>query len=113
MTRVINRSSAIVRPREPFVRWVVSVESDLELEADVQSQASVYLVPPDPEEMEEAAPLRLWFAAVFERELEAWYVDESLWPPSRDLATFLEWFEVTTESVVVDLGSGPIVHEVW
>ncbi|MFN8178236.1 MAG: hypothetical protein U0167_09915 [bacterium] len=112
--RVVNRSAAVVRPREPFVRWVMSIDdSDPDLEGEVRSQASVYLVPPDPNEEEEAAPLSLWFVEVFDRELEGWYLDESLWPQSRDIETFLEWFEVTTESVVVDLAPGPVDHEAW
>jgi hypothetical protein len=38
-------------------------------------------------------------------------VDEALWPKKRDFATFQQWFDVTGESIVVDLASGPIRHE--
>ena len=30
------------------------------------------------------------------------------WPPVRDFKTFCDWFEVTRESVVVDLAHGEL-----
>ena len=44
-------------------------------------------------------------------QLEAWCIDDSLWPPVRDLDTVLEWFEVVGESVVIDLGREPLRSE--
>jgi len=96
------------------VKWATSVdEAAKKHEAHVRAQMSVYLVPPDPKEEEESAPLQKWFSAVFERELESWYLDEARWPQRRDLKTFLQWFDVWIESVVVDLGQGPLEHEDW
>jgi hypothetical protein len=112
--RVVNRSAAVIRPREPYVNWASSVGDDSkDLEAGIRQQISVYLVPPDPREEQESAPVSQWFAAVFEQELEAWCLDEKTWPQRRDLKMFLEWFEVTTESVVMDLEERPVEHEDW
>lgn len=93
--------------------WVLSIEDDEDLEADLRAQVSVYLVPPDPKEQAESAPLSRWYSAVFERELGAWYQDEVLWPRDRGLGAFRRWFEVVTDSIVVDLTPGPIEHQDW
>ena len=37
------------------------------------------------------------------RQLEGWSLDEAQWPRRRDLKTFLEWFDVTAQSIVADL----------
>ena len=113
MARMVNRSAALVRPREPFVKWAMTVDSggNRHLESQIRSQVSVYLVPPDRKGREEAAPLEQWYSGVFSRELENWYRDEATWPPDRDLEMFLAWFEVSTNSVVIDVGRGYIETE--
>ena len=71
---------------------------------------SVYLLPEDPDD-EDHPPIEECFQQIFELELEEWWTDETQWPKRRDYATFLEWFDVTAESVVTDLGRGPIQIE--
>ena len=47
--KTVNRSVAIVRPREPYIQWALSVDDGAQKdEASLRSQVSVYLVPPDP-----------------------------------------------------------------
>lgn len=70
--------------------------------------ASVYLVPPDPDEREESAPLSDYFGKIFEMELEAWSLDRATWPSERTLQLFLEWFYVDAQSIVVDLASSKL-----
>jgi hypothetical protein len=110
---LVNRSAAVVTPREPFVRWATSMEDGNTYEDEVRGNVSVYLVPHDPHGDEEAASINQWYARVFELELEGWCTNDRLWPQKRDLATFLRWFEVATQSVVTDLGVGPIGHDDW
>ena len=110
----INRSVAVVRPRAPYVTWASSVDSDAgNLEEYFRTKMSVYLIPPDPQEEHEGAPIEQWFAQVFEHELEDWHLDEEAWPQQRDLGTFRDWFEVTVDSVVLDLVEGSIRHNDW
>jgi len=71
----------------------------------------VYLVPEDPTGEAETPPLDSFFAEIFEQELEAWCTDKSTWPRKRDLKTFRSWFEVAGESIVIDLGKGPVTRE--
>ncbi len=108
--RTVNRSAVVVRPRDPFLKWLLSVDPEAkDLEPSIRD-VSVYLVPPDPNEQQEAAPVEEWFADVFERELDGWHRDESRWPV-RDVTTFLEWFDVEATSVVVDLDPRRLKHE--
>lgn len=55
--------------------------------------------------------IRRNFAKVFERELKGWYVDPTLWPERRTLATFRAWFDVEHHSVVVDTVGGAIYDD--
>ena len=110
--RTINRAVLVVRPREPFIRWAASLDANApEHATDLQSSVSVYLVPEDPDGEFETPRLAEYFAEIFERELEAWWTDPDQWPRRRDFATFQEWFEVIGDSLVTDLGVGPVEVE--
>jgi hypothetical protein len=107
--RTINRAALVVRPREPYLRWAASLDEKTPEHAnDLASSVSVYLVPEDPEGEEETPPLEDYFTRIFEHELEAWWTDPAQWPPRRGIATFLEWFDVVGDSMVIDLGRGPV-----
>ncbi len=108
---MINRSSIILKAKEPFVQWVNAADPYYEnpgitLES-VNSDRTVYLI-----SEEDAENLEQWlsvnFSTLFENELEGWYVDESLWPENRDRATFDKWFSVECHSVVIDTVGGVI-----
>lgn len=110
--KLLNRSAVIVRYREPFLTWAGAVfEDGADDVAEMRDAISVYVVPPDPSEEAESAPLENFFAAIFEHELESWCTDRARWPERRDLVTFRDWFETTAESVVVDLALGGIRSE--
>lgn len=110
--KTINRSAVVIRLREPFLRWAEEAyPGEAEDAIGLRSAFSVYLVPPDPHEELEATPIDRWFEQVFAYELEGWCTDRSRWPATRDLTTFLDWFEVGTQSLVADLATGPIRTE--
>jgi hypothetical protein len=105
--RTLNRSAFVVRPKEPYLQWAAGIDADSAEAAEVlRGQASVYLVPRDPLDREETAPLADYFSEIFRIELEAWSLDEGQWPATRDLETFRRWFDVVGESIVVDLAGG-------
>ena len=107
--KTLNRSSFVVTPKEPYLRWAAGLDQDAPNHAEaLRSRVSVYLVPEHPTFEEETPPLEEYFAEIFVLELSAWSEDEELWPSSRDLDTFLKWFEVGRQSMVVDLGVGDI-----
>jgi hypothetical protein len=109
--RTLNRSAFVAIPKEPYLRWAAGLDEDaLEAAKGLAGGVSVYLVPEHPTG-EETPPIDDYYARIFETELDAWSQDESEWPLTRDLVTFLAWFEVRGESIVVDLAEGQIEVE--
>jgi len=106
--KTLNRAGFIIRPKEPYIEWAARTEGDSSLAEGLRNRAAVYLVPEDPTGREETPPLDDYFEEIFEYELEAWDTDDSKWPAARTLEMFLQWFEVSGQSIVVDLGEGPI-----
>jgi hypothetical protein len=106
--RVLNRWAVVIRFREPYLRWAASLDDKAPAHAeDLRDEMSVYLLPEDPDD-EDHPPIKQYFQRIFDCELESWWTDEDQWPTKRDYATFLEWFDVASESVVTDLGGDPI-----
>jgi hypothetical protein len=105
----IDRSLIVVRPKQPFLDWVQSVDYEESLKLEhVRDDPSAYLIPELWYKEEQPAILTWCYEVVFEAELESWYTDPALWPPNRDLKVFLEWFDVEFHSGVFDLCDGPI-----
>lgn len=110
--KIINRAVFVLRPQKPYLDWASSLDKEASATAEsLRDHASVYLVPEDPTGQAETPPPDSFFAEIFEHELEAWCTDETRWPSKRDLKAFRSWFEVTGESIVIDLGKGPIIRE--
>lgn len=112
--RAVNRSVLVVRPKDPFILWAVSIDDDAkQFEASLRERIAVYLVPQDPREVNESAPLKGFFEAVFEAELENWCTDSDLWPKNVTLKLFNQWFETKANSLVWDIVDGPLFQEDW
>lgn len=112
MARWINRAALIIRPAKPFLDWAAGLDEEAPEQAkDLAKRVSIYLVAEDPQEREETAPLKNYWRTIFEEKLAGWSQDENDWPENLSLAMFKKWFEVTGESIVVDLESGAIEHE--
>jgi hypothetical protein len=104
--RTVNRAAFIVRPREPYLEWAANVDDDAADAANaLHGRCSVYLVPEDPRGEAETSPLADVAEQIFEMELKAWYLDRDRWPKTRDIETFERWFDVSGESLVVDLAT--------
>jgi hypothetical protein len=105
----IDRSLMIVKPNQPFLDWVQSVDYEEDLTLDfVREDSSAYLIPQLWENSEQAVILEWCYEVLFEAELDSWFTDPELWPQERDLKMFLEWFDVEFHSLVFDLGEVPI-----
>lgn len=110
--KMINRSAVVLRPKKPYIEWASSRDKDpQETERIMRGQVGIYLLPEDPTGREETPPLEGFYDRIFEYELESWRLDRSAWPEPRSLEMFYAWFEVSRESVVVDLGDGPLSAE--
>lgn len=108
---MLNRSSVIVRPKQPFLDWVTSYESSDISFQDVGHEQTVYLIPEYLNDLDAHQVLKSIYETIFELELEGWCVDENKWPSMRTLGVFKEWFTVEFHSMVIDLCGDPIVDD--
>lgn len=101
----VNRSVLVVRPRQPYLDWVHSLDEEgkkFKLD-DLRRDCTSYLVPELLDEPQKDEILRRIYKDVFEHELWAWMRDPAVWPRKRDLATFKAWIEVEFCSVTLDV----------
>lgn len=113
--RLINRTAVGIVGAQPYVDWMNSNDADaakgMLTVARTQPYGSVFLLP----EADLEEDVQEWvednFLMIFEFQLAAWTEDEGLWPATRDLLTFREWFRVDLHSEVVDVTDDEIEGE--
>ena len=114
---MLNRAAVLLRYKAPAVAWINDAdprdqEPGITLDR-VNEERTVYLIHED--DVDPPEVLSSWieqnFLALFENELEGWYVDESLWPKKRDFSTFNEWFSVECHSIIIDTVGGEIFDD--
>ena len=107
---MVNRSALLVTPKEPYIRWAEQLSQE-GLSPREDPDRVVYLVPEvdNPDSAERI--IKAAFKAVFEHELWAWHRDEADWPQKRDYKTFLEWFDVEINGLILDLVGYPLTRE--
>lgn len=113
--QAINRQVAILKPKQPFLDWNLSLPDagSLDLKfGDIHKDRTVYLIPEFDSEDESLEFVYLNFIFFFEEELHGWYTDESAWP-KMTLGTFKKWFDVEIHSVAIDLLNEKIEKEDW
>ena len=102
----VNRSIVILKPKEPFLNWVLQSDGFKQLQItleDLRSDCTVLLLPNFNDQENALQYVYSQFKNIFEMELEAWFVDETLWPSNRTLKMFKEWIDVEFHSTVIDL----------
>jgi hypothetical protein len=101
---IVNRSVAIVKPRQPFVEWANSVSNDGKQYTieDLSSECNAILLPEYQSDEHLAAIFEDLYSDVFEVELSSWVTDKAKWPRRRTAEIFREWFEVEVHSMVFD-----------
>ena len=101
---LINRSVAIIKPKQPFVDWANSVvdEDEQYSISDLRTDCSVILLPETDSDEHANAVLREIFQDVFKIELLSWITDDNMWPEHRTYKMFLEWFDAEFHSMVFD-----------
>lgn len=114
---MINRAAIILRYKEAALRWMNEADPVVTdtgfTAADVDQDRTVYLIPEDVGEDDEAIDrwVRSNYQMLFELELQDWYGDPRLWPPKRSLALFNKWFAVECHSTIIDTVDGEIYDE--
>ena len=112
---VINRTVAIIKPRQPYLDWATSLPdapTDLTLN-DLRRDCTAILLPQADEPAEAEAFIARIYADLFEMELEAWSRDRRVWPVTRPYHTFREWFACEVHSTVLDSVGGRITREAY
>ncbi|MDH3956935.1 MAG: hypothetical protein OET81_09595 [Desulfobacteraceae bacterium] len=100
----INRSVAIIKPKQPFVDWANSVvDEDVQYSiSDFSTDCSVILLPVVDSDENAEAFIKDIFQDLFELELSSWIVVDEMWPENITYKMFLEWFDVEFHSMVFD-----------
>ncbi len=111
----INKSAAIVRPKQPFMDWVNRLpDADTEREvtlADFGSDCAVILIPEYDSEKEARKYIDRIALEILENELYGWCTHEPWWPKKRSRKMFLEWFDVELHSEIIDFSNEAIKKE--
>lgn len=110
----INRSIAIIKPKQPFVDWINSTDPDsgrkISLE-QASSDPTCILLP----EFDSPKGARSYIKRIYDDvwlwELMAWWTDESVYPKKRSFEKFYEWFDIELGSEVFDWLNKPIEKE--
>ena len=107
--RMLNRSLAILKPKQPFFEWLPD-PTQLTAE-EFCEDAAVYLIPDFEEDEEKESIVRKFYGALFEEVLLGWWTNEEDWPQERSIEMFHDWFTLELHSLVLDLASGPLIRE--
>lgn len=109
----VNRAAVTIRPKQPYLDWAKSLSgppSGVTLD-DLREDCVVYLIP----EFDDNEKAMKWadkrFDEFFTHALWGWSTEEGEWPQNRTARMFHEWFDVTIDSEVLDMGTGEIEVE--
>lgn len=76
---MLNRAAVTVKPAKPYISWAAQLD-DSGIVPSENSEKTVYLIPEYENDQDAMKVLSEAYGFVFERELEAWHLDESVWP---------------------------------
>ncbi len=98
----VSHSVAIIKPKQPYVDWVLSLPESVEdyTIEEAQQDCDAYLIPEYGEDCEALAFVRKHYEMIFGTALFDWYTDEAVWPKNRTWKVFCEWFTIELHSVV-------------
>jgi len=105
----LNHSVAVIRPRQPFIKWANSRSGDgREVSADYfKKDCTVVLIPTYGTEREALEHINKIWEDVFEEKLRSWDTQELLWPQDRTRKMFWQWFSVEFHPTLLDPDGDP------
>ena len=110
--RSINRSVLLLRAKEPFRDWIMSLPEPMDVTLDeINDDTSVFLIQEYEDDGEKEKLVKKIYLGIFEEQLEDWSRDKNHWPKNRSLATFKKCFDVEFHSLVFDLVGTQIIAE--
>ncbi len=110
----INRSIAIIEPKQPILDWVESLPepNNTPLSEDEQENECLCLLIPEFDFISESQEyIEKLSRFIFDETLEFWCSEKDLWPKDRSPKAFEEWFKVEIHSHIVDLDEEDIEKE--
>jgi hypothetical protein len=109
----INRSVAIIRPKQPYVDWANQLPDANRKTSlsDLQEDCTVILVPEYDNDDDAKKYIDKIARDILENELFSWCTNEDWWPQNRTKAMFWKWFDVELHSEVIDPSEEPIMKE--
>ena len=111
----INRSVAVIKPKQPLVDWLNSLPNTDPpfMLAVFQIDCTVLLLPEYDSEHQIHKCIKKIYNKIFEKELHSLCTDPSYWPSKRDYKTFLKWFSIVIHSEVFDTVDKAIIKKQW
>jgi hypothetical protein len=105
----INRSLAIIRPKQPYIDWANKLSTALKITPDnLQSDCTVILIPLYDTDEEARKYIDKIAEDLFEWELFAQWTHEPDWPRNRTNEMFWNWFDVELHSEIIDFSKQAI-----
>ena len=111
----INRSVAIIKPKQPFVDWINSQSSpeDMISLEDVREDCMAVLLPQYDYDQEAIGYIEKLCKWIFETHLKEEFRKKKNWPKKRDNETFKKWFDVELHSIIIDPYEDDIEKETY
>ena len=111
-TDPVERSVVILRPRQPFVDWTLTLPEPLARTLEEWGEdRRIYLIPLYATDDQAREWIDENFDFFFEDALWQWHEDEAVFPPDRTAAMFHDWFDVEIHSEVVDVVDDELTKE--
>ena len=109
----INRSAAIIKPKQPLLDWLNALpDTDRPFTlADFQTDYTVLLLPEFGDDLHALKFIKKLYKDIFEKELDSFCTDPDYWPTKRDYKTFSQWFYIEFHSMVFDTVDKEIIKE--
>ena len=103
---IVNRSLAIVTPKQPFLDWARQDDEEGLAEGvfeELLNDPHAFLLPEYEDDAEQRRVLKHFWPVIFESMLNGWLRDPDGWPQNRNFRMFKAWFDVRMSSMVEDL----------
>lgn len=101
--KLLNRSGLSIRPRQPFVDWLQSFNSEAPSLRELRSEAMLYLIDEVEAEEDFVTAIDQHWRSIFENELCAWDEFAEHWPQPLTPEMFELWFEFDLQLMSFDL----------
>ena len=110
---VIDRTVAIVHPKQPFLEWLNSI-SDVEHAHTIEQagrECLTFLMPRYVTQDDAEEALKHLYEGILTVQLSMGCTDETRWPVDMSYDMFRRWFDVEFHSMVIDPFENPIQKE--